>query len=73
MHAERLSTADEILRRWAAMPIEYKYDGERAQIHFGEGDAFPHLFSRALRTSITTIPTYPIIVNARRQFQVLHH
>jgi len=65
MLAERLSTADEILEKMGGRcAIEYKYDGERAQIHFGEGDAFPHLFSRRLENIDHHYPDVSDIVNA---------
>jgi DNA ligase-1 len=49
MLAERLSSSAEILEKMGGKcAVEYKYDGERVQIHLGEGDARLHLFSRRL-------------------------
>ncbi len=49
MLAERLSSSEEILEKMGGKcAVEYKYDGERVQIHLGKGESRPHLFSRRL-------------------------
>ncbi len=64
MLAERLSSAEEILEKMGGRcAVEYKYDGERVQIHFGEGDAKPHLFSRRLENIDHHYPDVAAIVN----------
>jgi len=63
MLAERLSSAEEILEKMGGRcAVEYKYDGERVQIHFREGDAKPHLFSRRLENIDHHYPDVAAIV-----------
>ena len=46
MAAQRLSTADEIVEKLGQLSAEYKLDGERLQIHKGDGKV--QIFSRRL-------------------------
>ncbi len=63
MLAQRLSTASEILSKLGGSAIcEYKYDGERAQIHLSGGSV--KIFSRRLE-DITH--SYPDVVKAVRE------
>ena len=49
MLAERLPSSSEILEKMGGKcSVEYKYDGERVQIHLNAGDKIAHLFSRRL-------------------------
>ena len=49
MLAERLSSSSEILEKMGGRcAVEYKYDGERVQIHRNTGDAETTLYSRRL-------------------------
>jgi len=59
MLAERVRTSEEALKKMGG--TEYKLDGERVQIHKGEGDSKVELFSRRLE-KITN--HYPHIVKA---------
>jgi len=56
MLAERLSSAEEILEKMGGKcAAEYKYDGERVQIHRGEGGTI-ELFSRRLESVTNHFP-----------------
>ena len=49
MLAERLPSSSEILEKMGGKcAVEYKYDGERVQIHRSSSDKTPHLYSRRL-------------------------
>jgi len=64
MLAERLSSSEEILEKMGGRcAVEYKYDGERVQIHLREGDTIPHLFSRRLESIDHHYPDVSRIVN----------